>query len=90
MNRRIFLVFSGISLADQALSPGGAASASRAPAGRSHAHYALRIEPYKSEIARGVVVETVAYNGEGARTLLHCHQTLHMDFGFTQLMKYVG
>jgi FtsP/CotA-like multicopper oxidase with cupredoxin domain len=23
-------------------------------------------------------------------TLLHCHQALHMDFGFMQLMKYVG
>ncbi|MGH9693976.1 MAG: multicopper oxidase domain-containing protein [Bryobacteraceae bacterium] len=22
-------------------------------------------------------------------TLLHCHQALHMDFGFMQLMKYV-
>ena len=23
-------------------------------------------------------------------TLLHCHQALHMDFGFMQLTKYVG
>jgi FtsP/CotA-like multicopper oxidase with cupredoxin domain len=23
-------------------------------------------------------------------TLLHCHQALHMDFGFMQTMKYVG
>jgi FtsP/CotA-like multicopper oxidase with cupredoxin domain len=23
-------------------------------------------------------------------TLLHCHQVLHMDFRFMQLMKYVG
>jgi hypothetical protein len=23
-------------------------------------------------------------------TLLHCHQALSMDFGFMQLMKYVG
>ncbi len=23
-------------------------------------------------------------------TLLHCQQAMHMDFGFIQLMKYVG
>ena len=35
-----------------------------------------------------VAVDFVADNP--GDTLLHCHQTLHMDFGFMQLMKYVG
>jgi FtsP/CotA-like multicopper oxidase with cupredoxin domain len=35
-----------------------------------------------------VAVDFVADNP--GDTLLHCHQALHMDFGFMQLMKYVG
>lgn len=35
-----------------------------------------------------VAVDFVADNP--GDTLLHCHQPLHMDFGFMQLMKYVG
>jgi FtsP/CotA-like multicopper oxidase with cupredoxin domain len=34
-----------------------------------------------------VAVDFVADNP--GDTLLHCHQALHMDFGFMQLMKYV-
>ena len=59
------------------------------------AHYVLRIAPCKLEIAPGTVmpldsvaVDFVADNP--GDTLLHCHQALHMDFGFMQLMKYVG
>jgi FtsP/CotA-like multicopper oxidase with cupredoxin domain len=35
-----------------------------------------------------VAVDFVADNP--GDTLLHCHQQLHMDYGFMQLMKYVG
>jgi FtsP/CotA-like multicopper oxidase with cupredoxin domain len=35
-----------------------------------------------------VAVDFVADNP--CDTLLHCHQALHMDFGFMQLMKYVS
>jgi FtsP/CotA-like multicopper oxidase with cupredoxin domain len=35
-----------------------------------------------------VAVDFVADNP--GDTLLHCHQALHMDFGFMRLMKYVG
>jgi FtsP/CotA-like multicopper oxidase with cupredoxin domain len=144
MNRRRFLASSSVVLADQMFSHGGPAWASKA-----RAHYALRIEPCKLEIAPGTVIDTIGYNGQvpgpilrvregvpviidvtnstanadivhwhtkefsGLRkdvvnvmpldsvavdfvadnpgdTLLHCHQALHMDFGFMQLMKYVG
>jgi FtsP/CotA-like multicopper oxidase with cupredoxin domain len=159
MNRRRFLASSSVVLADQMFSHGGPAWASKA-----RAHYTLRIEPCKLEIAPGIVIDTIGYNGQvpgpilrvregvpviidvtnstanadivhwhglaidslndGAMeegspmipagrtlryhvmpldsvavdfvadnpgdTLLHCHQALHMDFGFMQLMKYVG
>ena len=35
-----------------------------------------------------VAVDFVANNP--GDTLLHCHQQLHMDYGFMQLIKYVG
>jgi len=35
-----------------------------------------------------VTVDFVADNP--GDTLMHCHQQLHMDFGFMQLIKYVG
>jgi FtsP/CotA-like multicopper oxidase with cupredoxin domain len=35
-----------------------------------------------------VAVDFIADNPRD--TLLHCHQALHMDFGFMQLVKYVG
>ena len=34
-----------------------------------------------------VEVDFVANNP--GPTLFHCHQTLHMDFGFMRLLKYV-
>ncbi len=62
MNRRTF-PSSGILLGDQVLSPGGAAWAFTERAGGTHVRDALRIEPHKLEIAKGIVIETVAYNG---------------------------
>ena len=35
-----------------------------------------------------VEVDFVANNP--GDTLLHCHQQLHMDYGFMQLIKYAG
>jgi FtsP/CotA-like multicopper oxidase with cupredoxin domain len=35
-----------------------------------------------------VAVDFVADNP--GDTLMHCHQQLHMDYGFMQLIKYVG
>jgi FtsP/CotA-like multicopper oxidase with cupredoxin domain len=35
-----------------------------------------------------VAVDFIADNP--GDTLMHCHQQLHMDFGFMQLIKYVG
>jgi hypothetical protein len=59
MDRRTFLASSGILLADQALWPDGAVWA----AAKTHAHYTRRIEPFNLEIAPGVLVKTIAYNG---------------------------
>lgn len=152
-------------LADRMLPQAGAAWAAGKPADKTRTHYALRIEPCRVEIAPGIVIDTIGYNGQvpgpmlrvregipvtidvryrmifrngsgdqhpmhvhrhtfevtrvGTKefsglhkdvvnvmpldsvavdfvadnpgdTLLHCHQALHMDFGFMQLMKYVG
>ena len=41
----------------------------------------VMVDPYKS-----VEVDFVADNP--GDTLLHCHQQLHMDFGFMNLLKY--
>jgi FtsP/CotA-like multicopper oxidase with cupredoxin domain len=160
-------------LADQMFSHADRAWASRRSADKARARYTLRIAPCKLEIAPGILIDTIGYNGrcpdrscgfakaspswpridplhvrQGRRyrmifrngsgdqhpmhlhrhtfevtractkefsglrknvinvmpldsvavdfvadnpgdTLLHCHQALHMDFGFMQLMKYV-
>jgi hypothetical protein len=167
MNRRSFLASSSVVLADQMFSHGGPARAFSRSADKAHAHYTLRIEPCKLEIAPGIgpmngsqfdtwtinnqswpkidplhVRQGRRYlmifcNGSGDQhpmhlhrhtfevtrvgtkefsglrkdvvnvmpldsvpvdfvadnprdTLLHCHQALHMDFVFMQLMKYVS
>jgi FtsP/CotA-like multicopper oxidase with cupredoxin domain len=63
MNRRNFLASSGLILADQMLAQATPAWAKR-PAEEAHAHYALRIAPCKLEIAAGIVIETLGYNGQ--------------------------
>jgi FtsP/CotA-like multicopper oxidase with cupredoxin domain len=82
MKRRTF-PSSGILLAHQVLSPGGAAWAFRERAGGTHAHDALRIEPYKLEIARGVVVGTVAYNGQVPGPILRERQGVSLIVNVT-------
>jgi FtsP/CotA-like multicopper oxidase with cupredoxin domain len=83
MNRRTFLASSGILLANQALSPGGAAWAFREAAAKTHAHYALRIEPHKLEIANGVVVETTAYNGQVPGPILRVREGVPVTIDVT-------
>ena len=82
MNRRSFLASSSVVLADQMFSHAGPVWALGKSADKARTHYTLRIEPCK------LAVDFVADNP--GDTLLHCHQALHMDFGFMQLMKYVG
>jgi FtsP/CotA-like multicopper oxidase with cupredoxin domain len=44
-------------------------------------------------VVNGMPLDSVADDfvaDNSGDTLLHCHQDLHMDCGFMQLMKYVG
>jgi FtsP/CotA-like multicopper oxidase with cupredoxin domain len=83
MDRRTFLTSSGILLADQVLWPGGAEWA----ANKMHAHYALRIEPFKLEIAPGVLVETIAYNGQVPGPILRVREGVPVTVDVTNHSK---
>ena len=65
MNRRNFLATSGVVLADQMLS---GAALHRSPLllspSKTSAHYKLRLEPCKIEIAPGIEIATIGYNGQ--------------------------
>jgi hypothetical protein len=62
MNRRSFLASSGVMLADQLLARATPARATKRAAEK--AHYVLRIAPCKVEIAPGIVIDTIGYNGQ--------------------------
>ena len=66
MNRRGFLASTGVLLADQILSQ----TASAWAADKRRAHYVLRIKPCKLEIAPGIVIDTIGYNGQVPGPLL--------------------
>jgi FtsP/CotA-like multicopper oxidase with cupredoxin domain len=70
MNRRSFLASTGVLLADQILSQNAPAWA----ADKRRTHYALRIEPCKLEIAPGIVIETISYNGQVPGPLLRLRE----------------
>lgn len=64
MNRRSFLASTGVMLADQLLSQANAAWAAGWSADKRRTHYALRIAPCQLEIAPGIVINTIGYNGQ--------------------------
>jgi FtsP/CotA-like multicopper oxidase with cupredoxin domain len=70
MNRRGFLASTGVLLADQILSQTSPAWAAE----KRRTHYALRIEPCKREIAPGIVIDTVGYNGQVPGPLLRLRE----------------
>jgi FtsP/CotA-like multicopper oxidase with cupredoxin domain len=97
IDRRDFLKLS--SLGD--FTPAIAQSVSPA---ESKADYTLRIATGLVELAPEHIVSTTLYNGQfpgpllrfkvdfiadnPGPTLFHCHQQLHMDFGFMALIRY--
>ena len=47
----------------------------------------------REDVVNGMPLDSVAVDFVADNlgdTLLHCHQALHMDFGFMRLMKYAG
>jgi hypothetical protein len=62
MNRRSFLASSGVTLADQLVAR--ATPAWTAKRAAEKVHYVLRIAPCKLEIAPGIVIDTIGYNGQ--------------------------
>src|ERR1700753_943716 len=64
MNRRSFLASTGIVIADHLLSRRGPAWAAGRSADKRHTHYALRIGPCRLEIAPGIWIDTIGYNGQ--------------------------
>jgi FtsP/CotA-like multicopper oxidase with cupredoxin domain len=95
MNRRSFLASSGVMLADQLLAQATPARAAKRAAEK--AHYVLPIAPCKLEIAPGIVIGTIAYNGQVPGPILRVREgvpvpldSTAVDFGFMQLMKYAG
>ena len=48
-----------------------------------------RPETNGAEIVAGMIVERLSgAEPDGDKTLFHCHQQLHMDFGFMALFRY--
>lgn len=76
---------------------GSAGDRDSAGAHAGPADVTIRIAPVLVELAPHRVISTVGYIGQvdadfvandpGA-TLFHCHQTLHMDYGFMRLFTY--
>ncbi len=82
MNRRRFLADSCLVLAKQAftrVSPARAFSS----ADRTHAHYALRIQPCKIEIAPGIEIATIGYNGQVPGPLLRVREGIPVTIDVT-------
>jgi FtsP/CotA-like multicopper oxidase with cupredoxin domain len=82
MNRRKFLASSGIVLANQVLSSRGPAWGAKR-ADRLHAHYALRIEPCKIEIAPNTWIQTTAYNGQVPGPILRVREGVPISIDVT-------
>jgi FtsP/CotA-like multicopper oxidase with cupredoxin domain len=80
MNRRSFLASTGVLLADRL-------AASAAPGWpfreKAREHYALRIEPCRLEIAPGVVVDTLAYNGQVPGPILRMRENVPVTVDVT-------
>jgi FtsP/CotA-like multicopper oxidase with cupredoxin domain len=82
MNRRKFLASSGIVLANQVLSSRGPAWGAKR-ADRLRAHYALRIEPCKIEIAPNTWIQTTAYNGQVPGPILRVREGVPISIDVT-------
>lgn len=74
MNRRDFLASAGILVAAQSLRPLTGVQARQAHAPLSKADHALRIEPSSLEIAPGVTVKTITFNGQVPGPLLRMRE----------------
>src|SRR5882757_3520718 len=83
MNRRSFLASSSVVLADQMFSHGGPAWASRRSADKARSHYTLRIEPCKLEIAPGIVIDTIGYNGQVPGPILRVREGVPVTIDVT-------
>lgn len=70
MNRREFLISTGLVLADRSI---GALPA-RAQAGNATADHSLRIAPCTLDIGKGVSIKTLAYNGQVPGPLLRLRE----------------
>jgi FtsP/CotA-like multicopper oxidase with cupredoxin domain len=64
MNRRSFLASTAVVLGDQMVSRTCPAWAGGRTTEKARTHYALRIGPCKLEIAPGIVIDTIGYNGQ--------------------------
>ena len=82
MNRRTFLASSGAALAHQIVDGPSAAWAAKR-AGRAHADYRLRIEPCTLEIARGIEIATIGYNGQVPGPLLRVREGVPVTIDVT-------
>jgi FtsP/CotA-like multicopper oxidase with cupredoxin domain len=82
MNRRSFLASSGLVLTNQMLAQATPVWGKR-HADRERAHYALRIAPSKLEIAPGIVVDTIGYNGQVPGPILRVREGLPVTIDVT-------
>ena len=64
MNRRSFLASTAVVLGDQMVSHTCPVWAGGRTTEKARTHYALRIGPCKLEIAPGIVIDTIGYNGQ--------------------------
>jgi FtsP/CotA-like multicopper oxidase with cupredoxin domain len=81
MDRRSFLAASGTLLTNQML--GGSDAWAFRKVEKARTHYALQIAPYRLEIAPGVVVETLAYNGQVPGPVLRVREGMPVTIDVT-------
>jgi FtsP/CotA-like multicopper oxidase with cupredoxin domain len=81
MNRRSFLASSGVMLADQLLAHATPAWAAKRAAEK--AHHVLRIAPCKLEIAPGIVIDTIGYNGQVPGPILRVREGVPVTIDVT-------
>jgi FtsP/CotA-like multicopper oxidase with cupredoxin domain len=83
MNRRSFLASSSVVLTDQMLSHGSPTWTFSKSAGKVRTRYTLRIEPCKLEIAPGMVVDTIGYNGQVPGPILRVREGVPVSIDVT-------
>lgn len=81
MDRRSFLATAGAALTSTALH--AAVRKTGAVAGKTKADHTLRIAPTKLEIAPGVVIDTIAYNGQVPGPLLRLREGVPVTIDVT-------